>query len=247
MKAIIIDDEQNSRELTSNLVKEYCPDLDILGLATSVNEGHIAILQHKPDLIFLDVQMQDGTGFDLLNRFTAIDFKIIFVTAHQEFAINAFRRSAVDYLLKPLTPPDIIQALNKVKQSLLLKDHDTRLKTLLENVAEPLPQKQKIVLKTMDRIYSVYLNEIVRLQSEGSYTEVHLKDRKKIVVSRQLKEFDELLSESGFVRVHQSHLVNMEYIFCFQKSESFVTMRDESVVPVSVRKRESLLQLINSI
>lgn len=170
----------------------------------------------------------------------------LFPNQHHEFAINAFKQSAIDYILKPISSLDIITALNKAAQLLLVKDWDTRLKTLLENISEPVQQKQKIVLKTMERIYTVYLDEIIRLQAQGSYTEVYLKDKKKIVVSRQLKEFDELLSDAGFVRIHQSHLVNIQFIFCFEKAKNCVTMRDQSVIPVSLRKKESLLSILNS-
>ena len=246
MKVIIIDDEQNGRKLILNILERYSPGVNVAASASSVEEGHAAILEHKPDLIFLDVQMRDGTGFDLLNRFKAIDFKIIFVTAHHEFAINAFKQSAIDYILKPISSPDIINALNKAEQLMLAKDWDTRLKTLLENISEPTLQKQKIVLRTMERIYTVYSDEIIRLLAQGSYTEVYLKDRKRIVVSRQLKEFDELLSGKGFIRVHQSHLVNISFIFCFEKAENCLTMRDDSVIPVSLRKKESLLSILNA-
>lgn len=246
MKVIIIDDEQNGRKLISNILEKYRTGVNVVASASSVEKGYIAILEHKPDLIFLDVRMRDGTGFDLLNRFKEIDFKIIFVTAHHEFAINAFKQSAVDYILKPISSPDIINALNKAEQLLMVKDWDARLKTLLGNIAEPMQQKQKIVLKTMERIYTVYLDEIIRLQSQGSYTEVYLKDRKRIMVSRQLKEFDELLSGAGFVRVHQSHLVNIRFIFCFEKADNCLTMRDGSVITVSLRKRENLLSILNS-
>jgi len=247
MKAIIIDDEKNCLELTLNLLQQYCPQVQVISVATSVEEGYAAITKVKPELVFLDVQMQDGTGFDLLNCFVSVDFKIIFTTAHHEFALDAFKRSAIDYLLKPLSPPDIIQAVSKAEKFLLADDWNTQIKTLLGNVSQPLRQRQKIVLKTFERIYSLHLHEIIRLHSEGSYTEVYLKDGKKIVVSRLLKEFDELLSKDGFIRVHQSHLINEDFIFCFEKSENSITMKDNSVVPVSVRKKEQLLSLLNSI
>lgn len=247
MKALIIDDEKNSSELTLNLLRNYCPQIQVLSVASSVEEGYGAIIQFKPELVFLDIQMQDGTGFDLLNRFVVIDFKIVFITAYESFALNAFRRSAIDYLLKPISPPDIIQAVDKALQLHIPKDWNGQLKTLLDNIAEPSRHKQKIVLKTLERIYSLHLDEIIRFRSEGSYTEVFLKDRKKIVVSRLLKEFDELLSNSGFLRVHQSHLINIDYIFCFEKSENLIFMKDESQVPVSVRKKENLLSLLNSL
>ena len=246
MKALIIDDEKNSTELTHHLLKSYCQNVRVVATGSSVEEGYSLIVKHQPDLVFLDVQMQDGTGFDLLNRFDSIEFKIVFITAYQEFAIHAFRRSAIDYLLKPLSPPDIIDAVNKANHSTLNNDWNIRLKTLLSGIGEIAPQRRKIVLKTLERIYSLPLSDIVRLHSEGSYTEVFLKDGKKIVVSRLLKEFDELLSPSGFIRVHQSHLVNIDFIFCYAKSESNVTMKDETVIPVSVRKKEALLNLLNS-
>lgn len=247
MKAIIIDDEKNCSELTLNLLRHYCPQVQVVTIASSVEEGYASITKYKPELVFLDVQMQDGTGFDLLNCFTVVDFKIVFTTAHHEYALNAFKRSAVDYLLKPLSPPDIIGAVAKAEMFFLNGDWNTQIKTLLGNVAEPLAQRQKIVLKTLERIYSLALHDIIRFHSEGSYTEVFLKDGKKIVVSRQLKEFDELLGNNGFLRVHQSHLINVDFIFCYEKSENSVTMKDESLVPVSVRKKELLLNVLNAI
>lgn len=247
MKAVIIDDEKNSTELTFNLLKEYCRNVQVLATGSSVEEGYGLIAKHSPDLVFLDVQMQDGTGFDLLNRFDFVDFNIVFITAHQEYAIDAFRRSAIDYLLKPLSPPDIISAVNKASQLSQAGDWNTQLKTLLSSIGEPITRRQKIVLKTLERIYSLSVTDIVRFHAEGSYTEVFLKDGKKIVVSRLLKEFDELLSPVGFIRVHQSHLINGDFIFCYEKSESLITMKDETIVPVSVRKKEAVLHLLNSI
>jgi two-component system, LytTR family, response regulator len=247
MRAIIIDDEENCSELTLNLLQEYCRTIDVLHVANSVESGFSAIQKYKPELVFLDVQMQDGTGFDLLSKFKGIDFKIVFITAYQEFALNALKQSAIDYLLKPLSPPDIINAVKKVEASFDNSGWNAQLKTLLGNLAEPIPNRQKIVLKTMERIYSLHLNDIIRFQSEGSYTEVYLKEGKRIMVSRLLKEFDDILSKDGFIRVHQSHLINEDFIFCFEKSENSITMKDNSVVPVSVRKKEQLLSLLNSI
>lgn len=246
MKAIIIDDETSGAELTATILKDYCKKVQIIAIASSVEEGYRSIIGFQPDLVFLDVRMQDGTGFDLLNKFPSINFKIIFITAHEEFAVNAFKRSAVDYLLKPISPPDIINAVSKAEQGFVNSESNNQLKTLLANVSEPSQQRQKIVLKTLDRIYSLHLREIIRFHSEGSYTEVFLKDGKKIVVSRQLKEFDELLSMNGFLRVHQSHLINTDFIYCFEKSESVIIMKDNSVVPVSVRKKDQLMDLLNS-
>lgn len=246
MRAILIDDEKSNLELTFNLLGLYCRQVQVVATAGSVEEGYQAILQHQPDLIFLDVQMQDGTGFDLLDRFPILNFKIIFITAHQDFALAALKRSAVDFLLKPLSPPDIIDAVIKAQNIVSGNEQAEKLKTLLENIQDSRSQKQKLVLKTMDRIYSVPVSDIIRFHSEGSYTEVYLKDGKKIVVSKLIKDFEELLSPENFIRVHQSHLVNVDFIFSFGKAENTITLTDDSTVPVSVRKKDSLMALLNS-
>lgn len=247
IRAVIIDDERNSQELTANLLHLYCKEVEVLATGNSVENGFKVITEHKPELVFLDVEMQDGTGFDLLKLFPQIDFKVIFITAHQAFAIDAFKFSAVDYLLKPLSPPALIAATQKAGQAINSNDLDTRYKTLLENVASPGAARKKIVLKTIDKIYSVNTSEIIRFESEGSYTKVFLNDGKKIMVSRLIKEFDDLLCHAGFARIHQSHLINMDYLFCYEKTENHVVMKDNSQIPVSARKKEHLLNLINSL
>jgi two-component system LytT family response regulator len=244
IKAVVIDDEANGQELTLNLLKLYCPEIEVVGTASSVQSGHACILRHQPALVFLDVQMHDGSGFDLLDLFPEIDFRIIFITAYQEFAVQAFKRSALDFLLKPLSPPDLVAAVKKAGELNGAGEWNAQLKTLLSNIRQP-GGRRKIVLRTMDRIYSVDVSDIIRFQSEGSYTEVYLRDRKKIVVSRLIKEFDELLSSHGFIRIHQSHLINFDFVFCFEKADNLVVMKDDTQVPVSVRKKETVLQLLN--
>jgi two-component system LytT family response regulator len=245
IKAIIIDDESNNQELISNLLKNYAENIQVVAVANSVETAYAAIMEHHPDLIFLDIQMPDGTGFDLLKKFEKINFKIIFVTAHQEFAIEAFKYSALDYLLKPLSPTNLIEAVKKVEESMSSEDLNLKLKILLSNIAEPIKNKKKIVLKTMERIYSVDIDDIIRLESDGGYTKVYLLDGKRIMVSRTMKEFDDLLMDAGFLRVHHSHLVNMNHLFCFEKAEGHLVMKDESIVPVSNRKKDHLLELLN--
>ncbi|MES2566696.1 MAG: LytTR family DNA-binding domain-containing protein [Bacteroidota bacterium] len=245
IKAIIIDDESNNQELISNLLKSYTENIQVVALANSVETAYNAINEHHPDLIFLDIQMPDGTGFDLLKKFEKINFKIIFVTAHQEFAIEAFKYSALDYLLKPLSPTNLIDAVKKVEDSMNSEDLNLKLKILLSNIAEPVKNRKKIVLKTMERIYSVDLDDIIRFESDGGYTKVYLVDGKRIMVSRTMKEFDDLLLDVGFLRVHHSHLVNMNHLFCFEKAEGHLVMKDESIVPVSNRKKDQLLELLN--
>ncbi len=245
IKAVIIDDEINNQELISNLLKSYAENVQVVGLANSVDSAYKAINEHHPDLIFLDIQMPDGTGFDLLKKFEKINFKIIFVTAHQEFAIEAFKYSALDYLLKPLSPANLLAAVKKAEETMGEDELNTKLKILLNNIAEPIKNKKKIVLKTMERIYSVDLDDIIRFESDGGYTKVYLTDGKRIMVSKTMKEFDDLLLDVGFLRVHHSHLINMNHLFCFEKTEGHVVMKDDSVVPVSNRKKDQLLELLN--
>lgn len=245
IKAVIIDDEINNQELISNLLKSYAENVQVVGLANSVDSAYKAIHEHHPDLIFLDIQMPDGTGFDLLKKFDKINFKIIFVTAHQEFAIEAFKYSALDYLLKPLSPANLLAAVKKAEETMGEDELNTKLKILLNNIAEPIKNKKKIVLKTMERIYSVDLDDIIRFESDGGYTKVYLTDGKRIMVSKTMKEFDDLLLDAGFLRVHHSHLINMNHLFCFEKTEGHVVMKDDSIVPVSNRKKDQLLELLN--
>ncbi len=242
INTLIIDDEANSVELISNLISVSKTEIKVLATANSVETGYAAILEHKPDLIFLDVQMQDGTGFDLLNQLNGIALKVIFITAHEQFAINAFKYSAIDYLLKPISPLDFMTALKKAKETIHNEDLRTQLTALSHNVSEPLNQNKKIVLKTLDKIYAVQSAEIIRMESEGSYTTIFLSDGKKVIVSKLIKDFEEILSHNGFMRVHQSHLINMNYLFCYEKSDHMIIMKDDSVVPVSTRKKEMVIK-----
>ncbi len=245
IKAVVIDDEINNQELISNLLKSYAENIQVVGLADSVESAYKTIQEHQPDLIFLDVQMPDGTGFDLLKKFEKINFKIIFVTAHQEFALEAFKYSALDYILKPLSPANLLAAVNKAEETMGSDELNMKLKILLNNIAEPIKNKKKIVLKTMERIYSVGLDDIIRFESDGGYTKVYLTDGKRITVSKTMKEYDDLLLDAGFLRVHHSHLINMNHLFCFEKAEGHVVMKDDSVVPVSNRKKDHLMELLN--
>jgi len=247
IKAVVIDDETNNQELICNLLSSYAENIQLASVACSVESGYQAIVEHQPDLVFLDIQMPEGTGFDLLKKFEKINFKVIFVTAHQEYAIEAFKYSALDYLLKPLSPSNLISAIKKVEESFNSEELNLKLKTLLSNITEPAKTKRKIVLKTMERIYSVDLNDVIRFESDGGYTKVYLLDGKRIMVSRTMKEFDDLLTDVGFLRVHNSHLINMNFLFCFEKTEGHIVMKDDSIVPVSNRKKEQLLELLNMI
>ncbi len=187
-----------TKELISNLLSSYAENIQVASVKTALlRTAYQAINEYQPDLVFLDIQMPDGTGFDLLKKFDKINFKVIFVTAHQEYAIEAFKYSALDYLLKPLSPSNLIAAIKKVEESFNSDELNLKLKTLLSNISEPLKTKRKIVLKTMERIYSVDFNDIMRFESDGGYTKVYLVDGKRIMVSSTMKEFEDLLTVGG--------------------------------------------------
>ncbi len=228
------------------LLSTYAPHVELVGEAGSVAEGCREILRLRPDLIFLDVEMEDGTGFDLLRNLRHLPLHVIFITAHQHFAIDAFSFSAIDYLLKPVSPMRLVAAVEKAAQAVSSEEQLVKMNTLLTHMETPASPVKKLVLKTLERVYVVESDEIVRMESSGSYTTAFLADGNKILVSRQLLEFDQLLTPLGFMRVHQSHLVNMNHLFYFDKTQCEAVMKDTSRVPVATRKKEQLLQYIET-
>lgn len=246
IKAVIIDDEQSSVQLTSDMLAFYKETISLCASGHSVEEGYQLINTHKPELVFLDVEMEDGSGFDLLNRIGNIHFKVIFITAHNEFALRALRYSAMDYLLKPLSPLDFSEAIRKAMQAINYDEVNLQMKTLLHNIGHQQQHLRNVIFKTQDKIYSVETQSIVRFEAEGSYTTVYLTEGKKIIVSKIIKEYEEMMTSEGFIRVHQSHLVNRNHIFCFEKQDNVITMKDGAIVPVSTRKKEMVLHAIQT-
>ena len=198
LKAIIIDDEKECRAILQHYIEAYSSNIEVIAEAQDVASGVQAILQNQPNLVFLDISMPDGTGFDLLERLKPIDFEVIFATAHNEFAIKAFKYSAIDYLLKPITPSDFVQAIKKLKQHPALAVNQ-RLDILLENFRQPqTAQLEKLTLPTNDGLYFVRLSDIVRCESSSNYTIFHLSDKQKIMVAKTIKEYASLLETSHF-------------------------------------------------
>lgn len=246
IRCLIVDDENMAREILAEMLKLYCSDVKVVGQAHNVSTGHDLILKLKPDLVLLDIKMPDGSGFDLLNKFKKIDFKVIFITAHEEYAIKAFRFSALDYLLKPIDPTDLVNAVEKVsayKEDNGINEQFEAFKHNFGNAG--LIQDKRIVLKTTENIYVIYLRDVIRCQSEKNYTYFYFTNRERIIVSKTLKEFEEILTEFNFMRIHRSHLINLKYIDRYEKSDGgFIIMTDGSKVEVSHRKKEYLLSYI---
>ena len=242
LKAIIIDDEKTSRTAVRNLLVKYCSDdIIIVNEADGVKDAVLKIGKHKPDVIFLDIQMQDGTGFDLLEALPNIDFSIVFITAYEQYAIKAFKYSAFNYLTKPVDPDDIIDTVNKLKKGSKYQEIKEKLDVLLKNRNG----YEKIALPTQHGLRFVKIKDIVRCRSESNYTRFFLIHNEEFLVTRTLREYENLLPPEKFIRIHQSHLINLAYVEKYNKGEGgSVIMEDGSEVEVSRRKKESLLNIL---
>lgn len=247
LTAVVIDDNQEIITKNCSLIKDHCPNITIAGTAGSVASGIKAIEQASPDLVFLDVKIADGDGFHLLEKLRPFTFKVIFVTGCTESAIKAFRFSAVDYLLKPLNATDLKEAVQKAEQSLIKEKPDTRFKHFFTTIGWS-GNHQKLTLKTTDKIYSVNIGDIVNCQSEKNYTTFYLINSQKLVVSTNLKEYENLLTPFNFFRTHQSHLINMAYFDYYLRADggNRVVMKNKSEIPLSVRKKEEFLLLLEN-
>lgn len=246
IKAIIIDDEPDARENLSYMINAYSKNVNVAALAEGVETGFNMIQKHQPDIVFLDIKMPDGSGFDLLNKFDHINFKVIFITAYEQYAIKAFKFSALDYLLKPVDPDDLIAAIDQATNSLEHENMALKMEAFLENTRSNMGKEKKLILRTAESIYVKSTADIISFQSDGSYTQINLPEGKKIIVSKALKEFDELLNGHGFLRTHKSHLINIDHIDRFHKGDGgYIVMKDGSTIPVSQRKRENLFKILN--
>ena len=242
INVVIIDDEQGARELLSNMLKMLAPEFNILGEADGVETGLALIQNNTPDLVFLDIQMQDGTGFDLLSKLPNNSLKVIFVTAFHEHAIKAFEFSAIDYLLKPLTPDRLMNALSKVKKS--MESEAVNIQTLLANMQS---KDKKVVLKTSESVFVIDVADIIRCEAEGNYTTFFLNDGRSLLVSKIIKVYEDLLSAYNFFRSHQSHLVNMNFFDEYLRRDEQIKMKNGELIPLASRKKEVFLARLSQL
>lgn len=230
------------------LLQENFPELQVVGIISSIPEGREQLQRIKPDLVFMDVMLPPYTSFDLLNELKTIPFEIIFTTSFEEFAVKAFRLCAVDYLVKPVVKEELVAAVEKFKQRKSARETTTHIQTLLENIQATTSEHTKIALPTLTGYLFVKVNDIVRCESDNTYTTFFMTDKRKIVVSKTLKECEHMLTDYRFYRVHNSHLINLRYMTEYIKGEGgIVKMTDGSQIDVSRRRKDEFMQVLKKV
>lgn len=243
LKAVIVDDELASRETLASYLKNYCPDIHLVADADSVKSGLEIIKKNKPDVVFLDIEMPYGNAFDLLEQVDNIDFDLVFVTAYSNYAIKALNMSASYYILKPISIDELIHAVEKIKSERNSGDISIHSKILIENIQSVNKQNHKIVLPQLNGFDVIKVNDIIRCRANDNFTEFYLTNGTRKLISRTLKFYEDLLKDFDFVRVHKSHLINLQYVTRYMKGKGGqVEMTDGSVVDVSVNQKAAFLE-----
>jgi two-component system, LytTR family, response regulator len=241
MRSVLIDDEASNRENLQGLLKKYCPEVVVLAEAESIEQGVSIIKQYQPDLVFLDIRLHGGSGFDLLQQLDEIHFEIVFITAYDKYGIQAVKFAALDYLLKPVDIEELKTAVAKAHARIGQKKKNERLGYLLEHLSHKPDQPAKIALPLLNETMYVSVADIIRCEASNTYTNFFLASGEKLLVSQTLKEYDRLLTRHGFIRTHQSHLVNTTYVRSWLKEDGGVLLlRDQSKIPVSKLNRQKV-------
>lgn len=246
MNTFIVDDRKSIREFITNLLANES-GLTIIGEAENVTTAINQINNLKPSLILLDIQMPDGTGFDILEGLTYADYHVIFITSYEEFAIKAFKYSALDYVVKPIEPESFYAAILKAKKAHPTSNQQQNIESLIQNLSSGKKSK-RLVLNTQETVHIVDSDDIIRCESDGSYTMVHIKNNKKILLSKKIKDLEDLLSDLSFFRVHRSHIVNLNYVDRFEKKDGgYIVMKDQAIVSLSQNKKEEFFLLLQAL
>lgn len=248
IKAVIIDDEPAMQEVNSCLLAEYFPDIKLAGTANSIQSGMDLIGAQNPDLVLLDIELTDGTGFQLLQKLQPYNFKVVFITGFDSFAIKAIKFSALDYIMKPVNETEFQQAIQRAVD-LIEKNVSSQpqVDVLMDSFKREM-QTKKLVLRTSDSLHIIDVRDICFCKSDNSYTTFYFKENKKIIVSKSLKDYEGLLTEYGFYRVHQSFLVNLNHITKVDKSDGgFIIMKNKKEIPVSLRQMKNLVGLLEKL
>jgi len=242
MKAVIIDDEKDSRNILASYLKKYCPDVEVAGFGESVATGLEAISKHKPDVVFLDIEMPYGNGFDLLDKIEEITFETIFVTAFDNYAIQALNQSAAYYLLKPIDIDELIKAVEKIKEERLEPNYQQHARVLLENKKPG--AVQKIMLPTLEGFEIVNINTILYCEAVDNFTRFYFESTAPLLICRTLKYFEDALKDHRFLRVHRSYLLNPDHVVRYSKGKGgYVTMKNNQELEISPNRKKEFLEL----
>ncbi|MCW5898447.1 MAG: response regulator transcription factor [Flavobacteriales bacterium] len=240
--AVIVDDEQHCRDALSGLLQRRFPEIALLGMATNVMEGVELLNRERPTVLFLDVELGDRTGFDLLQAIGPDRPHVIFTTAHEGYALKAIRFSALDFLLKPVDPDELQAALDKLRQAMRMPQHPDQFMVLMKNLMLSANSDKRIALPVAEGLEMIDTDDIIYCESASNYTVVHQKDGKRLVISRTLKEFEDMLGVQDFIRVHHAHLINVRHVKKYIRGEGGeVIMSDGANVAVSRRKKQELM------
>ncbi len=239
IRSIIVDDEPNNIENLQAILEQYCTGIDVVATARNADDGIAAINTHKPDLLFLDIQMPGKSGFDLLKAFTHINFEIIFITAFDQYGIQAIKFSALDYLLKPININELKLAVEKARNKIKAKQKNHNIDNLLEYIRSGNNAVPKIALPTLHEIMYVRIDDIIRCEASNNYTTFYLQTGEQVLVCKTLKDFAELLRPYNFIRTHQSHLVNQHFVKSLLKEDGgTLLLSDQTKVPISRQNRD---------
>ncbi len=244
LKAILIDDELNSLQNLQFKIQEYCPTIRVADQTQHPEEAIRLIHLHKPDVIFLDIEMPRMSGFKMLEQIPEIDFEIIFITAYNHYAINAIRISAFDYLVKPVAIEDLQQSVERLSHFTVKKSRE-RAEILKKNLSTQKSQEDQIAIPTADGLEFIQIKQIIRIESSSNYSKMILLNGQSLLVTRQLKDFEELLTDNQFYRIHHSHLINLNYIAKYVRGDGGqIILKNGDMIDVSRRKKEVFLKLI---
>ena len=248
IRSIIIDDEHYGRQALKVALEKYCPEVEIVSVCEGATQGLEAIMALEPDLVFLDVQMPQMSGFDLLQQLAPIHFEVIFVTSYDQYAIKAIKFSALDYLLKPVDVDDLVHAVNKAKGHMQQIGSTHRYQSVLNNIHYKSGKIERLAVPTLEGIDFFDIAHIIYCQADGNYTTLYLTDGKKQIISKNLKDFENLLASSGFCRVHHSFLINMLHVQKYIKGEGgYVILTLGHHVDISRRRKEAFLSMLDKI
>lgn len=248
IKTLIIDDEFQSRNFLNKMLEQYFPEISVVGQASTVEEGLQGIKEYNPNIVFLDIKMKGETGFDLLNRLPVINFALIFTTAFNQYAIKAFRFNAIDYLLKPIVTDELIEAVNKVKQRAVPAQSASKeqVEQLYQDIKNPKKIHDKIAIPTGEGFIVIPVNEIVYCHASSNYTEFYLTDKKCILSSYTLKQYDEILTSQSFFRTHRSYLINLAHVKMYRRGEGGeIVMSNGHEIELSRTHKDEFLHLLN--